>query len=98
MIDYQLPYPTGTAVGTMIRSFFNDGANARKQALMMAKTGLVAFTWGFWTWFTDGVCTPAVTSAAGYVSSKWTAMCVSLCLSIEWDLVCVFPIETHMRE
>jgi hypothetical protein len=35
VIDYNLPYPTGTAVGTMIRSFFNDGANARQQALMM---------------------------------------------------------------
>jgi OPT family oligopeptide transporter len=74
VIDYNLPYPTGTAVGTMIRSFFNDGANARQQALMMFRTGLVAFTWGFWTWFTDGVCTPSVSAAAGFVSSKWTAM------------------------
>ena len=32
VIDYNLPYPTGTAVGTMIRSFFNDGRSARRQA------------------------------------------------------------------
>lgn len=38
------------------------------------QTGLVAFTWGFWTWFTNGVCTPVVTAASGFVSSKWTAM------------------------
>lgn len=37
VIDYNLPYPTGTAVGTMIRSFFNDGTNARQQAFMMCK-------------------------------------------------------------
>lgn len=74
VITYNLPYPTGTAVGTMIRSFFTDGATARKQALMMAMTGLASFTWGFWTWFTDGVCTPTVNAAAGFVSSKWTAM------------------------
>ena len=45
VIDYNLPYPTGTAVGTMIRSFFNDGRSARRQALMLAKTGLAAFAW-----------------------------------------------------
>ena len=74
VITYNLPYPTGTAVGTMIRSFFNDGANARQQALMMCKTGLASFAWGFWTWFTNGVCTPVVTAASGYVSSKWNTI------------------------
>ena len=43
VIDYNLPYPTGTAVGTMIRSFFNDGANARQQALMMFRVRLLLY-------------------------------------------------------
>ena len=47
VIDYNLPYPTGTAVGTMIRSFFNDGANARQQALMMFRVRLLGFSFEF---------------------------------------------------
>ncbi len=74
VIDYNLPYPTGTAVGTMIRSFFNDGAQARKQAIMIAKTATVAFAWGFWTWFTNGVCEPAAVAASSFVSYSWDLM------------------------
>jgi len=32
VIDYKLPYPTGTATGVMINSFFTNGDLAKQQA------------------------------------------------------------------
>ena len=78
VIDYNLPYPTGTAVGTMIRSFFNDGRSARRQALMLAKTGLAAFAWcGF----------PAPSAAPRCCAMQWVRtvhMCRAGMLWINW--------------
>ena len=33
VIDYKLPYPTGTATGVMINSFFTNGDLAKQQVI-----------------------------------------------------------------
>jgi uncharacterized oligopeptide transporter (OPT) family protein len=56
VIDYKLPYPTGTATGVMINSFFTNGDLAKQQAMRLLKLGIAGFLFDFWTWFFDGNC------------------------------------------
>ena len=41
VIDYKLPYPTGTATGVMINSFFTNGAFGSVQNCSCANTASV---------------------------------------------------------
>lgn len=71
----ELPSVWGPQVRGNVLNTLKQGC-LQSEVIVHLQTGLVAFTWGFWTWFTDGVCTPAVVATKDYVSSKWTAMCV----------------------
>ncbi|EFN55181.1 hypothetical protein CHLNCDRAFT_57961 [Chlorella variabilis] len=56
ILKYQLPYPSGTATGLMINSFFtaDGGAAAKRQLSSMGKWFSFSFLFSFWKWFFTG--------------------------------------------
>ncbi|PRW60807.1 putative metal-nicotianamine transporter YSL6 [Chlorella sorokiniana] len=53
ILDHELPYPSGTATGLMINSFFTTSGleSATRQIRCMAKWFCVSFTWDLFKWF-----------------------------------------------
>uniref|UniRef100_A0A7N0U5E1 Uncharacterized protein n=1 Tax=Kalanchoe fedtschenkoi TaxID=63787 RepID=A0A7N0U5E1_KALFE len=56
IIDYNLPYPTGTATAVLINGFHSDRGNdaAKKQVMGFVKYSGLSFLWGFFQWFFSG--------------------------------------------
>ncbi|KAF9597661.1 hypothetical protein IFM89_020541 [Coptis chinensis] len=56
IIDYKLPYPSGTASGVLINGFHTSQTdkNAKKQVSGFKKFFSISFLWGFFQWFFSG--------------------------------------------
>lgn len=56
ILEYDLPYPSGTATGFMINSFFTEegDALARKQVRSLFKWFAFSFIFDVWKWFFSG--------------------------------------------
>lgn len=56
IIDYKLPYPSGTATAVLINGFHTPKGNkmAKKQVRGFMKFFSISFLWGFFQWFYTG--------------------------------------------
>ncbi|ERN07549.1 hypothetical protein AMTR_s00154p00065510 [Amborella trichopoda] len=56
IIDYKLPYPSGTATAVLINSFHTpkDENKAKKQIKILGKYFTISFLWSFFKWFYSG--------------------------------------------
>ncbi|CAM8932170.1 unnamed protein product [Rhodiola kirilowii] len=56
IIDYKLPYPSGTATAVLINGFHSERGNqmAKKQVEGFAKYTGLSFLWSFFQWFFSG--------------------------------------------
>ncbi|CAM8971083.1 unnamed protein product [Rhodiola kirilowii] len=65
IIDYKLPYPSGTATAVLINGFHSDRGNdlAKKQVKGFAKYASLSFLWSFFQWFFSG---NATTTTCGF--------------------------------
>ena len=61
IIDYDLPYPSGTAGGVLINSLHSLGgeADAAKQVTVLGRWGIVSLAWAGFKWFFSSEAGPA---------------------------------------